>query len=212
METNFLLLETMRVSADGTVYLLDRHLERLQNSARYFSFKCDLPRVRRTVIDAIEHHEKPARMRLLLPVDGECDLEFEPLSARPLPRYLRLSRLKIDSTDPFLYHKTTNRRIYDEARRGVETEADIILVNGRGEVTETTRANLAVLRDGLWVTPPVSCGLLPGVMRGELLRTKQIVEEVIRRDQLIPGETIRCFNSVWSEGVPLLEQEGWLRP
>jgi branched-subunit amino acid aminotransferase/4-amino-4-deoxychorismate lyase len=71
-----------------------------------------------------------------------------------------------------------------------------LIVNLRGEVTETTIANVAVLRHGRWVTPPVECGLLPGVMRAELLARGEIVEAVVRADELVMGETVRCFNAV----------------
>ena len=73
---------------------------------------------------------------------------------------------------------------------------DVILTNERGEVTETPIANIAVLRNHHWVTPMVSCGLLPGTMRANLLAEGHLVEGVIRVDELAPGETIRCFNSV----------------
>ena len=73
---------------------------------------------------------------------------------------------------------------------------DVILVNERNEVTETTISNLAVLRGGKWITPPLFSGLLPGVMRAAMLEEGLLVEGVIGLDDLIPGEVIRCFNSV----------------
>ena len=191
-----MLLETMRVSAEGEVYLLDRHLDRLQNSARHFSFICEREKVQASIAGAIRHFEKPSRLRLLLSSVGECHLESEPLSARRLPRYLQISPVRIDSKNPLLYHKTSERQVYEDTRRGCGADADVLLVNERGEVTETTTANVALLRGGKWITPPVSCGLLPGVMWAELLATGEVVEGVMRVDELNAGETVRCFNSV----------------
>jgi para-aminobenzoate synthetase/4-amino-4-deoxychorismate lyase len=191
-----MLLETMRVSEDGSIFLIERHLDRLRNSARFFSFKYDDEGVRASIAAALASCSPPARARLTLSAGGERRLEFEPLTARLLPRRLEISRLTVDSKDPLLYHKTTDRRVYDEARRGRPTDSDVLLVNERGEATETTRANIAALRDGRWVTPPVACGLLAGVMRAELLERGELLEGVILAGELASGETIRCFNSV----------------
>jgi para-aminobenzoate synthetase/4-amino-4-deoxychorismate lyase len=180
--TDFRLFETMRVSAGGEVLLLDRHLERLRRSAEFFSFKCDLAKLRA----GIPH--TPGRMRLTLSPDGTFEVEVGPLPAGN-PRRLKLSRVRVNSKDPFLYHKTTNRKIYED-------EIEVILVNERGEITETAIANIAVLREGLWLTPPVSCGLLPGVMRAELLSRGEIAEDVVRADELADGEPVRCFNAL----------------
>ena len=104
--------------------------------------------------------------------------------------------MRVNSRDPFLYHKTTNRGIYEEARRDCDIETDAILINERDEITETTIANIAVYRDRQWITPALSSGLLPGVGRAELLARGDILEGVIHIDDLMPGEPIRCFNAL----------------
>ncbi len=180
----FQLLETMRVTPHG-IYLLDRHLQRLCESAAYFAFRCD-PASLRT---AIEKTEAPCRLRLLLSPDGEYECDRGPLPVRN-PERLRLSPIRVNSSDPFLYHKTTRRDIYGAA--GPEA----LLMNERDEITETGIANVAVLRGGKWVTPRTACGLLPGVMRAELLDTGEIVEGVVSCADLRAGETIRCFNAL----------------
>jgi para-aminobenzoate synthetase/4-amino-4-deoxychorismate lyase len=180
--TDFRLFETMRVSEGGEVLLLERHLERLQHSAEFFSFKYDLAKLR----DEIP--QIPGRVRLTLSPDGTFAVEVGPLPASN-PRFLKLSRVRVNSKDPFLYHKTTNRKIYED-------ETDVILVNERGEITETAIANIAALREGLWITPRLSCGLLPGVMRAELLARGEIAEGVVRADDLADSELVRCFNAL----------------
>ena len=107
----------------------------------------------------------------------------------------------IDSTDTFMYHKTTHRRQYEALRRTQPLFDDVILWNERGEVTESTIANIVIKRAGSWVTPPVSCGLLPGVMRSHLLQTGEICEAVITKRDLIEAESIALINSVrkWIE-------------
>jgi para-aminobenzoate synthetase/4-amino-4-deoxychorismate lyase len=189
--TGFRLIETMRVSERGDVLLLERHLERLRLSAEFFSFKFDSVKLRAGM------PRTPGRFRVMLSPDGTLDVTVGPLPAGN-PSCLKLSRVRVDSSDPFLYHKTTNRKIYDEARQDCSEESDVVLVNERGEITETTIANIAVLRVGRWITPPVSCGLLPGVMRAELLSRGELAEGVILANELVGGETVRCFNALRS--------------
>jgi para-aminobenzoate synthetase / 4-amino-4-deoxychorismate lyase len=193
--TDFYLFETMRVAGNDGVLLLGLHLQRLQRSAEYFSFRLDLDALRNEVNAAVRDRQAPARLRLRLWDDGRFDLEFGPLPAGN-PRQLRISAVQVESTNPFLYHKTSNRGIYEQARRTGDEETEVLLVNERGEITETTITNVAVLRGSGWITPALRCGLLAGVKREELLADGSIVEGVIRRDELAPGERIRCFNAL----------------
>ena len=190
---DFRLIETMRMSEGGEVFLLDRHLERLRNSARYFSFKYDSDRVREAISETTPR--EAACLRLLLAEDGELDLRTQPLPTHQAER-LKLSSVRVDSKDPFLYHKTTKRGVYDQARAECDEKTDAILINERGEITETTVTNLAVLRDGHWITPALSCGLLPGVFRAELLASGDIIDGILPADELQPAEVIRCFNAL----------------
>lgn len=192
---DFRLIETMRVSESGDVYLLDRHLDRLSKSARYFSFKCDLEKLRAQILQAIPSRRTAAGLRLTLAKDGLVKVEAGPVPDGYAQR-LTLSSARVNSNDVFLYHKTTNRTVFDQARRGCDEQTDVILINEREEITETTIMNLAVLREGRWITPQVSSGLLPGVMRAELLARGDIVEGVIPVNELRDGEVIRCFNAL----------------
>ena len=193
LEDDFRLIETMGVSEHGEVQLLDRHLERLNRSARFFDFKCDLAKVRDDISRAVPRDGSPACLRLTVARNGESNLESGPLPTS-YARRLRLSSVRVHSGDVFLYHKTTHRGIYEQARKECDEQTDAILINEHGEITETTIMNIAVFRDGLWITPQSSCGLLPGVMREELLARGEIVEGVVHASQLRPGEIIRCFN------------------
>jgi branched-subunit amino acid aminotransferase/4-amino-4-deoxychorismate lyase len=201
--TDFLLFETMRVSETREVPLLERHLERMQSSAQYFSFKFDLRRLRETVLAVVPSAPQPSRLRLTLAPDGTAELEQGPLPAS-FPRALLLSTLRVSSSDPFLCHKTTRRDIFEQARRDCDENLDAVFTNERSELTETTIANIAVFRDSCWLTPPATCGLLPGVMRAELLARGEIVEGVIPAHEIRSGEVVRCFNAlrgVWDAEI-----------
>jgi para-aminobenzoate synthetase/4-amino-4-deoxychorismate lyase len=192
---DFRLIETMGVSEQGEIQLLDRHLARLNRSARFFDFNCDLARVRDDIVRAVPQDGWPACLRLTLAKNGESNLESGPLPTGYAQR-VSLSSVRVHSGDVFLYHKTTHRGIYEQARKECDEQTDAILINERGEITETTIMNIAVFRDGRWITPQMSCGLLPGVMREELIARGEIVEGVIRANELRPEESIRCFNAL----------------
>jgi len=189
---NFQLIETMRVSESGEVFLLDRHLDRLSRSSDVFSFRCDVPEIRRSIAAAALPNSS---LRLTLSKGGELTLECKPLPQGHAERLI-LSSVRVNSGDEFLYHKTTNRAVYDAASRECDERTDAILVNERGEITETTITNIAVSRVDRWITPHVSCGLLSGVMREELLSRGEITEGVVFASELQRGEPVRCFNAV----------------
>lgn len=192
---DFQLIETMRVSERGEVCLLDRHLNRLSKSASYFSFQCNLDQLRAQIRQALPAAGNPLSLRLVLSKNGDSIVQVRPLPP-DYARRLKLSRRRVHSTDLFLYHKTTNRVLYEEARQECDQQTDAILSNERGEVTESTIMNVAVFRQDRWVTPRISCGLLPGVMREEMLALGEIVEGVVRVEELQDGELIRCFNAL----------------
>jgi branched-subunit amino acid aminotransferase/4-amino-4-deoxychorismate lyase len=196
MAVEFQLLETMRSERDregkGTVRLLDRHLARVAGTARVYGFTLDAARVRQAVeTAAVEAPEN--LLRLLVARDGGTEVQRKPL---PTSRYTQvaLAARRVNSAERLLRHKTTARQVYEEARAGFDASTDAVLRNERGEFTETTIANIAVLRSGVWTTPPVDCGLLPGVMRAELLAQSEWIEGVVTRIEA--GEVVRCANAL----------------
>ena len=107
-----------------------------------------------------------------------------------------LAASPIDSANPFLYHKTTNRTIYDDAIAARPGFEDVLLYNERGEVTESTIANLVVEIGGALLTPPIACGLLPGTLRAHLLEEGRIREKVLSLDDVRGASRCYLLNSV----------------
>ncbi|MEX2015364.1 MAG: aminotransferase class IV, partial [Candidatus Hydrogenedentales bacterium] len=102
----------------------------------------------------------------------------------------------VDMDDVFLYHKTTRRATYDEARAACPDCDEVLLWNARREMTEATVSNLVVERDGRLVTPPVSSGLLPGTLRAKLLAEGRIEEAVVLLDDLPHVTRLWLINGV----------------
>jgi para-aminobenzoate synthetase/4-amino-4-deoxychorismate lyase len=85
-----------------------------------------------------------------------------------------VARRAVASGNRFLFHKTTKRSVYDEelARAQAAKCDDAFFFNERGELTEGCIHNVLV-KDGMWHTPPLRCGLLPGIHRAKYLKEQR---------------------------------------
>ncbi|QEX16822.1 aminodeoxychorismate synthase, component I [Hypericibacter terrae] len=206
----FELIETMLWQREAGWTLLERHLERLHRSAAYFGFPCD-PETVRAQLEAASLGFAGAccRVRLLLDREGAIRIAA---TAIPVPSAAGLMRYAIsdratDSRDPFLFHKTTRRALYDGEleRLSRETGCDeVLFLNERGELTEGSRTNLFLERGGRLLTPPLSSGLLDGTLRRELLATGRAQEAVLTLEDLARAEHVFLGNSV--RGLLLAER------
>ena len=204
----FRLLESILLEG-GEFFILSRHLERLKASARYFDFHFPEEQVLRELERAIAKcSDERWKIRLLLAKSGEIEIETIPLgfNQRPVLR-VALADQPVNSNDKFLFHKTTNRAIYDQALAQRPHANDVILFNERGEITESTIANVVVELDGEFVTPPQSSGLLAGTFRAQLLEEGKICERVIYKEELQRASSLFLVNSIqkWMPAV-LIEE------
>jgi para-aminobenzoate synthetase/4-amino-4-deoxychorismate lyase len=200
----YALIETMRWQMGEGYYLLENHLTRLDASARHFCMACDIAGIRKALEALVtEFTEDTVRVRLLLDEAGEITLNHVPASVPEPGACLtyEFSDHPVDSRDPYRYHKTTNRDLLDgeHARLTTETGCDeVLFLNENGEVTEGSRSNLFVERDGRLLTPPVSCGLLDGTLRRTLLDApeRDVVEQVLMPRDLETAQRVYLGNSV----------------
>ncbi len=193
----FELLETLLWSPSQGYYLLERHLQRLEESAAYFDYPVDLDRVRSELNHAIETGwRSDMRVRLLVSAAGDVSLEASALESATKPWRVTVASDPVDSSDPFLFHKTTNRRIYDERRIRHSRFDDVILWNERREITESTLANIVLRLHGRLLTPPIDSGLLAGTMRAELLEQGRVEEQTLCLEDLFSAEELILVNSV----------------
>ena len=133
---------------------------------------------------AAAHPAGAWRLRLLVSVSGDPVVECGPFThERDRVWRVAIGGEPVASGDWFLRHKTTNREVYNRARAARPDTDDVLLVNERGEITESTIANVVAEIDGVRVTPPVECGLLPGVFRAALLEAGEVQERVISRSR-----------------------------
>ena len=198
----FQLIETMLCQPGKGYLLIDEHLKRLENSARYFNFLYK----RKDILEALmklQNNFGPDsyKVRLLLFKDGSIKLEpslFQSRRDGELKVYLSAKRTQ--TQEPFLYHKTTCRKIYDQEYKRCRRLGfyDTIFANEKGEITEGAISNIFIRKNGGLYTPPLKCGLLDGVYRRYMLYSGRfpIKEKVLFKEDLINAEEIYLTNSV----------------
>ena len=204
----FSLLETMLWTSDIGYFLLDYHFRRLMDSAEYFDYNADIEHIEKKLkSEAASFSDGSYKVRLLVSKEGTIICQSMPLKDFEQPKtvWLRLSPEPVDSGNLFLYHKTTNRQLYDAAKAACPDCDDVVLFNEKDEITESCIANIIVKMDGELVTPPVECGLLPGTFRAWLLDRGEVREKVLTIDALKKAEEIYLINSVrkWQNAVIL---------
>jgi para-aminobenzoate synthetase/4-amino-4-deoxychorismate lyase len=193
----FQLLESLLLE-NGEWFLLERHLERMRATADYFGFRFDETEVSSELYRISSNRSRGRwKVRLLSAKDGSCNAEAVELRT-PFEEPLRvgLAAEPVDTNDRFLFHKTTNRAVYEKALASRGDCDDVILWSEKGEVTESTIANVVVVIGDDYFTPPQASGLLAGTFREELLANGKIRERVIYRDELKQAREIYLINSV----------------
>ena len=198
----FELLETLRFEG-GEAVRLDKHLERLFRSAVYFGFAIDHNRVRAEVAAQLRRlRTGTLRVRIRVTRSGDAIVEHHDFGPKPADiQRIALADSPIDRNDRFLYHKTTARAVYDRHAAEDPDAFDVLLWNHKGELTEFTRGNLVVERQGRRLTPPRECGLLAGTFRNELVDRGKVAEAIVTVGDLEHASRLWFVNSLreWVE-------------
>jgi para-aminobenzoate synthetase component 1 len=201
------LIETMHADNRGNIALLALHLDRLESSAKALNFQ--LPE-HKYIVEALStkistslsqiNEQSDLRIRLLLNAAGTLNIETAPLPVlQGIPKVAIAPEL-LDSQHPLLQHKTTFRPWYAQTTKWLTTHPDyfdLIYFNEQGELCEGSRSNIYIKKNGQWITPVLSSGLLGGVYRTHLMNTQQIKEGTLTRADLIhPTAEIRLSNGL----------------
>jgi para-aminobenzoate synthetase/4-amino-4-deoxychorismate lyase len=205
----FKLLESLLFEEGSGYFLLERHLKRLCHSAAYFGFRLGVETISNILEKRAVALQGSHKVRLLLSRTGAFSIECKPISGeseQELPT-ITYAEARVDSSNPFLYHKTDNRAFYTTELAKKPGCADVIFLNENNEVTEGAKHNIVLRVKGELVTPGLESGLLPGTLREELLAVGEIREETITKRDLEQAEEIYLINSVrrWRK-VRLLQE------
>lgn len=192
----FRLIETLGWHPGEGFRHLQPHLARIGRSAAAFGIAFDPDEARAVLAGAAG--DASLRCRLTLDASGQLELTSAPLGSSPSEWCLGIADTRLDADDMWLQHKTTRRALYDTARAALPTGVDeLLFLNQRGELCEGTITNLFVTcADGRMVTPRLSCGLLPGILRQVLLERGECQEAVLGLQDLKRAQAIHMGNSL----------------
>lgn len=181
----FEILETLALEA-GQPRHADAHLARMAQAAAHFAYPWDAAQAGQCLQALAQQHPQGLwRVRLLLDAAGKFSAQAYAMEASPSQVRLQLAERALEEAHgEFVRFKTTRRAHYDAFTPTQPGMFDTVLWNAQGEITECTRGNIAMLLDGRWVTPPLACGLLPGVGRALALREGRVSEAVVRAQDL----------------------------
>ena len=195
--TPFQILETLGLH-HGKFQHADLHVRRMVEAAAHFGFVCNVHAVRQELqIAALQHRDGDWRVRLLLSADGRSQTEAFALQPTPEPVRLQLATRPFEAAhSEFVRYKTTRRAHYAAFAPTTPGVFDTLLWNEAGEITESTFGNIAALIDDQWITPPSSCGLLPGVGRAVALRDGWMTEAVLRVEDVPRVQKWAFINSL----------------
>jgi para-aminobenzoate synthetase/4-amino-4-deoxychorismate lyase len=185
-ERPFDLIETMAFDPHQGLLYLDAHMARMKRSAKALGFNFDRHAARNELQAATFRLRERARIRLLASRQGSCAIEVRRLIDTDEPVEVAVAPLPVEPDDFRLAHKTTDRAFYDDAR-GKSGCFEAIFSDAAGFLTEGSFTSIFLERDGVLLTPPLSRGLLPGILRAELLEQGRAVEADLRPEDLDHG-------------------------
>lgn len=197
----FSLLETI-LWEDGDFFLLERHLARLKKSAVHFSFSVDFPALIGKMNDLAHGFSSQTkyRIRVLVGRSGKTTISSSEINALSTTVRVKFSEKRTDKTDPFLAHKTTRRELYNRELELCRKNGyfEILFTNTSDEVSEGAITNIIIKRGDVYLTPPLSSGILPGTYREHLLISGQIPlrEQILFKDDILSANEIFIVNSV----------------
>ncbi|MGB2868025.1 MAG: aminodeoxychorismate synthase component I [Bacteroidota bacterium] len=202
----FALFETLRWTRQEGWFLEEAHLDRMEDSAIYFGFRFERRRAKCTLMEEVRrfgsksHINDIFRTRISLERNGTMRIESSAIEPFSEPQRVGLAQTRTNSSNRFLFHKTTNRPLYDLELEKANGKGwfDVIFLNERDEVTEGARSNVVVNVGGEYFTPPVGSGILPGTYRQHLLmkRPKRVLERVLRLEELRSADEVYLCNAV----------------
>ena len=197
---DFELFETMRWNSSKKIFLEKLHLDRLKDSAEFYDYKFHHEKISNKLQDYLKNLEPESEkvIRLFLAKDGEIRLTTSAYKEqnKDKPQFISLATRPVNSEDRSLYHKTTNRSVYENAIGENPDCDDILLWNEAGNITESTISNVIFKKDSEYYTPPVSCGLLSGTYRAHMISQGHLKERIIPKAEINLYSEIYLINSV----------------
>jgi para-aminobenzoate synthetase / 4-amino-4-deoxychorismate lyase len=197
---SFDLIETMIWRPETGWWAWEAHMARLQYSAKYLSFPIDVPRLQQEATLLCGSWTHAMRVRMVVSRFGATSWQWAAAPTYPgTDAFVVISPNHMQSDNIFLYHKTSHRAFYDDERKRLQQETgcfDCLFLNERDEVTEGSFTTLFIRRGGQLLTPALSCGVLPGILRQSLLKSGEAQEAILTLEDLRKADALLIGNSV----------------
>ena len=192
------LIETFLWDPEKGAPDIDLHLERMCKSAASLKFKFEIIKIKEKILEI--NSQSRLRCRLTLRFDGKINLTTAPLSPNSKTWVLGLSDSILSSADPWLLHKSSKRGLYDAERANLPHGIDeLVYLNERNEICEGTITNIFVKIAGHWLTPPLTSGCLPGVLRRKKIEDASCKVKIVTLSDLKDAEKITVGNALRGE-------------
>jgi len=201
LQDNFDLFESFGWDEQIGFLHEDLHLQRLKKSAKHFGFTYDAAAINHALNACVSDLTGQKKIRLTLMKNGKVQIEAQDINIGPHDEVwpIALSKTPLDRANPLLAHKTTSRDFIDGELKRLSALTgckEVLFFNQQGELCEGSFTNIFVIKNGQMQTPPVSCGLLPGILRDVLLANGEAVERVLTQEDLRSADEIYIGNSV----------------
>ncbi len=199
-QTYFEIFETCKITA-GRIFLFEQHMQRLKRTAHFFLFCFDEQFIRSKIQERINEIRNDAiyKLKFFLGKTGAVRIEVSDFPAVPAKVQIIISSKRVESSNKFLYFKTTNRHLYNEefVQFNLSGFFDVIFLNETDHVAEGAISNIFIRKGRKWFTPQISCGILPGVFRESLILTRRnVVESKLTMTDLTLADEIILTNSL----------------
>jgi para-aminobenzoate synthetase / 4-amino-4-deoxychorismate lyase len=197
---HFALIETFSYCSETAIFHnLPQHLARLTHSAHYFGFALDVEKLQQDLAKlktSLPHGKY--KIKIQLSQTGSWNIQHQLITTDNNIKKIKLSQHHTQSQSVFLYHKTTKRTLYEQEYQLAQQQGfyDVIFLNEYQQITEASRHNIFIKKNNIWHTAPLSCGLLNGIYRQQLLDKKQAQESILTLDDLKNCQEIALTNSV----------------
>ncbi len=199
--SGFKIFETILFKKKHGYLWLNEHLKRLANSQKYFLRSFNEKKIIESLMRISQKLPQLARVKISLSPNGEAEIQWNEISSLGWQKKdvtIMISKIRTSSKNILLYHKTDERKIYDTEFHNAQLAGyeEVIFANERDEITEGAITNLFVKKKKGWVTPPLRCGLLPGIWRAKMLKKLNAKEQVIGLEEFMSEKKIIIGNSV----------------
>ncbi len=111
---------------------------------------------------------------------------------------LKLSKVIRNSTSLLSYVKSTNyiENIIEKNKANKDGFKDVLFLNEKGYVAETSCANIFIVKNNKIYTPKTSCGLLNGIIRMWVIKNFSVIETELTLDDIKNADEIFLTNSL----------------